>query len=266
MASGEAMGEVSAATVRRAERLLHAVAGIAAASVHCDPDGRVRAVRIVAAPGVSPRQAIRNACSVLNTGLRTAIDSRCILVVDALPEKPTSSSQELSVDALREPAAAPLDAARLDRALREVRARLGDPHAGYNPIPRIDLVEASRRDGEPLRCRVVIEFGGRRRSGSAEADEDKTGLSQLAAQATLDALRDFDRAHWEFEGAADVIIGGRRHVVVSVKPPAGAPISGAAPVSQSLEHAIAVAVLNAVGLVGGQDLGPVEPRAHITVV
>lgn len=266
MASDEALGGVPAAAARRAEQLLRAVTGIAAARVNCDPDGRVRSVRIVAEPGATPRQAIRNACSALHIGLRASIDSRCIMVVDSLQDRRPTIAGHVSLEALRDSTAVPLDSGRVGDALGSVQRRLSDPYAGYSPIPRVELVEASRHEGEPLRCRVVIEFGGRRRSGSAEADEDQTGLSQLAAQATLEALHDFERAHWEFEGAADVIIAGRRYVVVSVRPPGGTPVSGAAPVTHALEHAIAVAVLNAVGLAGGQDSELIDQRARITVV
>jgi hypothetical protein len=97
------------------------------------------------------------------------------------------------------------------------------------------------------------------------AGEEREGAVTLAARATLDALRHMEAGAWMFEGAADVIIGGQRHVVVSIKKDLMVePVSGAAPVHESVEHAVALAVLNAAGLSGAINQTDPERRAAST--
>lgn len=247
-ASTEAGGFVPHPFAQRMEALLRSLHGVDDARVELGQDLKPSAVFVTPSNGAAARGLTRNVQSALQAALRVALDPRFIFIVPELPAR----AQMALVDA------ADPDVPAAPRRVREQRrlaaiGKLGMP-VGYRPPPRIEVLELKRVAGDQLQCRVVVEVAGRRRTGMAQAGEEREGAVTLAARATLDALRFIEPGEWIFEGAADVIIAGQRHVVVSVARNEDLPsLSGAAPVVESVEHAIAHAVLNAAGLTGAPN-------------
>ncbi len=244
--SAEARAEAAHRSfAERIESLIRSLAGVQATRVDA-ASAQLRAVYVVPVPGASTRGITRNVQSALMAAHGLAIDSRMIFIVPELPDV-VAQAPEAPVPAPEPTPAAP----QAQRRVAAVGFIGASALQAFRATPRIELLELHRFNQDQLQCRVVIELGGRRRSGSAEAGEEREGAVTLAARATLDALRHIEEGAWIFEGAADVIIGGQRHVCVSVKKNEdGASLSGAAAVHESVEHAVASAVLNAAGLAG----------------
>jgi hypothetical protein len=259
MASAEGPGNVSFSIVRRAETLVRALAGVQDARVDTNGEGILTSVHVVPAQGTGTKAIVRNVQTALRAALNIAIDTRSIFVADKLPQAalesvtPAPASASVTKDGVR------AQPAPLRRGAFEPPEQHGSTSQRQ---ARIELLELQRFGLDQLQCRVVIEANGRRRSGSADAGEEREGVVTLAARATLDALRHVEPGAWTFEGAADVIIGGQRHVVVSIrKDNKSDPLSGAAQVHESVEHAVALAVLNAAGLGGAAQVTDSERRA-----
>jgi hypothetical protein len=232
------------------------------ARVDGNAEGHLVAVHVVPAANAQTKAVVRNVQSALRAALNIAIDSRSVFVASALPQALLESvTPEPAIESVMR------DGVRAQPVPRRLSA-LGNGAVytnGHRQAPHVELLELQRLGQDQLQCRVVIEANGRRRTGSADAGEEREGAVTLAARATLDALRHMGTGDWAFEGAADVIIGGQRHVVVSIKKDLMMePVSGAAPVHESVEHAIALAVLNAAGLSGAINQNDPERRTAST--
>ncbi len=244
--TSEAQGNVSLSLVRRAEALIRALNGVQDARVDTDAQGHLTVAHVVPAEGTATKAIVRNVQTALRAALDIQIDTRSIFVSPALPQ---AALESVAQNDVKESA----HGVRTQFAPRRFAAFEAGPvpSNGYRQAPHIELLELQRFGQEQMQCRVVLEANGRRRTGSADAGPEREGGVTLAAQATLDALRHIESGDWMFEGAADVIIGGQRHVVVSIRQNVTSePASGAALVHESVEHAIALAVLNAAGLGG----------------
>ena len=244
--------DVSRAVLTRVETLVRSLNGVADARAELDDKWRLRVVYVVAAAGVGGKALIRNVQSALRAHLDLALEPGSIVLMPSLP-------------AVKAPAPAKPAIAEIPRkkpepvAVPVVKPRSKEPHpvtkatemarAAYRPTPQIEVLELTRFNHDQLQCRVVIELAGQRRTGNAIAGDERAGGVTLAARATLEALQTIEPGDWVFEGAADVIIGGQRHICASIrKSEDGASLTGAAPVVDSVERAVAVAVLNAAGL------------------
>ncbi|MGH7470100.1 MAG: hypothetical protein ACRENP_19315 [Longimicrobiales bacterium] len=231
----------------RIESLVRSLAGVRAARGDLVA-GQLRALFVVPAPEVAPRALTRNVQSALMAALGLSIDARAIFLVPDLPVTQAPANEPAAAVAAPDPkpeAPAPQPVAHRRRAAVGFIALPVSRRAS----PRLELLELDRTIPDRLYCRVVLEYGGLRHTGTAEAGDEREGGVTLAARATLEALRHVEKTQWIFEGAADVIIGGQRHICVSVKTHEGAPaLSGAAPVTDSVEQAVAGAVLNAASL------------------
>jgi hypothetical protein len=255
-------GDVSRAVCARAEALLRSLNGVADVRVELDEQGRLRMVYVVAASGVGGKALIRNVQSGLRAAFNLAIDPGSIVLMPALPPEKTpvvvkapvaapaaAPVAEKAPVAELEPVATPAAARNADRRWAAVGFAGTTPRAIYRPTPQIEVLELHRFNQDQLQCKVVIEQGGQRRTGTAVAGDERSGGVTLAARATLNALQAIEPGEWSFEGAADVIIGGQRHICVSVRKSINGPsLSGAAAVTESVERAVATAVLNAAGL------------------
>jgi hypothetical protein len=115
---------------------------------------------------------------------------------------------------------------------------------------RLETIEASRVD-RGVRCRVILEIDGERHEAVAETADAPGGDREVAARATLDALRAarVPGASLQLVGATVVDIAGRPQVVACLQIWNGSefePFAGAAPLSGAIEEATALAILNAV--------------------
>jgi hypothetical protein len=227
----------------RIETLIRSLAGVREARVDAT-GGRVRAVYVVPACGTTQRGLTRNVQSALMATVGMPVHARAIFIVAELPVASDVEVHEPSAGVQQQSAPAPIR----DHAAASSEAL---PAPAERAAPRIELFELGRVHQDRLQCRVVIAVAGNLRTGVCEAGVEREPAIALAAHATLEALHGDARREWQFQGAADVIIGGQRHVCVSLKnTETGDSFSGAAPVHESVEHAVADAVLKAVAVPG----------------
>jgi len=120
----------------------------------------------------------------------------------------------------------------------------------HGVMPRIELLEMQRDETGAPRCRIIIESDARRYLGTATNVRGGETTADLIAGAITHALEPIIPCDLHFDGMADVIIAGQRHVVVSLRNTSdwSHALSGAAPVYDSVEYAIANAILNAIGV------------------
>jgi hypothetical protein len=245
-ASGEAPDAgVAQDLAGRIESLIRSLAGVQAARSDLVA-GRLRAVFVVPQSDVAPRALTRNVQSALMAALGMSLDARAIFLVPELPAIPPAATETTEAAPVPEPG--PAVPAASPKRRRAAVGFIALPMGRRSP-PRLEQLELQRALPDRLVCRVILEHAGQRHTGTAETGDDREGSVTLAARATLEALHHIEKNEWLFEGAADVIIGGQRHICVSVKNcRGGSPLSAAAPVTDSLEHAVASAVLNATSL------------------
>jgi hypothetical protein len=173
------------------------------------------------------------------------VDARAVFIVEELPAPSVLPEERASASNRPQQSAAPARTPELTKGVVDTRTHVSP--ASRHSAPHLESLELQRLNRDQLQCCVVIEVDGSRRSGFCEAGDEHGGVNTLVAQATLAALHHDKQHEWRFEGAADVIIGGQRHVCVSLKNSAdSASYSGAAPVHESVEQAVANAVLRAV--------------------
>lgn len=150
----------------------------------------------------------------------------------------------------RPPRADPLlGQAEAKRAAAHERARRGAFAAAEGSarvdVERVDLVRHAGR----LRCRVVIAAGATRFSAIADGPDEAGNEIQLAGRVACDALRAGALTSAQFESATIAYLAGRVHVVAALGDWLNGepmPRSGSAVAGESLEHAAARAVLQAV--------------------
>jgi hypothetical protein len=150
----------------------------------------------------------------------------------------------------RPPRADPLlGQAEAKRAAAHERARRGTFAAADGSarvdVERVDLVRHAGR----LRCRVVIAAGATRFSAIADGPDEAGNEIQLAGRVACDALRAGALTSAQFESATIAYLAGRVHVVAALgdwQNGEPMPRSGSAVAGESLEHAAARAVLQAV--------------------
>ncbi len=86
--------------VRRAENLLSSLQGVLSARVEVSPIGEVKAVHILAQPGTSPKQMVRNIESALLAQLGLKVDHRKISVAQTADVQPIEALEEEAVASL----------------------------------------------------------------------------------------------------------------------------------------------------------------------
>ena len=256
---------VSLSIAERAGSLIRSLAGVQDARVDTRRDGRIIAVHIVPQPGMTSHRIVRNARSGLIAAFGVQLEASRFFVVQELPAERNAADEtrRIAIDnAVPKsqprapqptlPAIGTLTVAPSMRDTPQTRAIALDAARAqfdrYKPVPRVEVLEFERDESARLRCRVIIEAGGRRRSGTVSEADERTSPAELAACATVEAVRLVDNSDWLFDGMANVILAGQRHIVVSLRSmQRNHTVSGAAPVYESTEQAVANAVLNAAG-------------------
>jgi hypothetical protein len=196
--------------------------------------------------------AILNAPELKSSAFpETPVDDRGAAVnaeasVPAAPPAPHVPRVERARAPRPDPLLAKAEARRSSTSVeRPVRAMLAERQAADVCVERIELVRHAGR----IRCRVVIAAGEERFSAVAEATDGAGAEIQLAGRITCDALRAGGLTGAQFESATIAWLAGRVHVVAALgdwRQGEPRPRSGSAVASESLEHAAARAVLQAV--------------------
>lgn len=222
VASGDASnGETRRPTPAEIERGLGDIAGVRAARVVSDADGRIAEIHVLAAPGRSPKQLVRDIQSAVLTRFGITIDYRVVSVVQL----------EREIES-----AAPAAAAS------------SGPVAGGGASPRPVLRRLSAETASfSTEIKVGVALGGdeidRVTRGPATA-----GL-RLVAEATVDAVADALRAEAvEVESAIVVPAGAWQVALVVLRVLTGRGdhvVSGSAVIRRDPGDAVARATLAA---------------------
>jgi hypothetical protein len=199
---------------------------VLAVRVLLDETGVIDGIHVLTNTEVSPKQVVRNVESALVAGLGTRVDHRKISVAQT--------------KATRDELAQPLGE-------RRAPAAPAAPDARRYQFEDLEL-RRSRRDG--VTCRVILRRGDTMYTGTASGAETERGLLELAAQATLQAIRSGEERETPLgvSGCAMVSSRDREFAFVVIAAQVARTtlyLSGSCEITESAELAAALATLDA---------------------
>lgn len=222
------------------EQLLRSLAGIISARAVVDGSGRLEEIHLLAAPGLHPKQIVRNVESALSAGLGIEINRRIVSVAQ-LREDAVEGEVPAPAAAAPAPSESPLPPAPNGAATPRRPAGIERPIFIGHEVS----VDARRN----VECRVFFRVGDTEVTGRGEGFDSPQGRAEAAARAViaaLDSYRTTDRVG--IEGVAIVEAAGGEYVLVSGRPLRGRRrqmLTGAAPLRDSPEEAAILAALQA---------------------
>lgn len=212
--------------LRQVEQLLLGLEGVNSVKLVSDGHGGIDEVHVVGAPGVGPKQVVRNIESALLAEFGLQIDHRKISVAQV--QAPDISAEETT--AVEAPAipAAPDEARRL----------------------LLDSLELERTAGDRVECRVALSSGEDTYEGTADGPDFARSRLKVAGQAVLAALNaaTLDDIELQLEDAEKVEACGMTFVVALVRGQErrhSVTLPGISNVSDSEEEATVLACLQA---------------------
>jgi hypothetical protein len=209
------------------EDSLRAIPGIRAASVVTSADSRPTEVHVVAVPGKTPKQVVRDVQSVAMAQYDLDIDHRIVSVVQIADDVSLAGGPESVADP--QPAQATTE--------------------DNGPRPALTSITVRRHEGES-EVLVALAVGGAVFSGRAVGPALSAHQPRIVAEATLSALTELLGIPALVE-SAEVVAVGRRDVAAAVLtvtiPRLGEQVlCGSALVRDNVEDAVSRAVLAAV--------------------
>ncbi len=206
--------------LQRAEKLLGELTGVVSARIVSDPEGRIQEVHVLTNSRVSPKQTVRNVESALLAQLGIAVDHRKVSVAqtqgrESVPAKVIGIGH-----------------------LTGVRRYLFE---GY---------EFERKMPQHIVCRVRLRLEENAYVGESERADIERGRMNAAAEAVLNALESAEdkQVGFALDGVKLVEAFDVPVVVSAVYGLNGRTrtyLAGAAPVTESPEHAAILATLKA---------------------
>lgn len=208
-------------TLRRAEELLSGLHGVGSARIVADPEGRIQEIHVLTDHRVSPKQTVRNVESALLAHLGIKIDHRKVSVAQTQAPGSGTAGKIIGIG-----------------QLTGVRRYLFD---GY---------EFERKMHQRIECRVRLRLEDKTFVGSAIGTDIERGRLNTAAEAALKALEiaEEDGVGFALDGVRLVDTFDMPIVVAAVYGLSGRTrtyLAGAAPVTDSAEHAAILATLQA---------------------
>lgn len=258
MSSTNGAGSSRSVSIEQVEALLRSLAGVAGARIGTGPEGEVEWIEIQTDGKTPPHQLARDVQSALLASFGLLIEVGAIRFV-GIEERP-APTQGQGVPRRQEtprspdtPEAEPTRPATRATATHDA-ARAGPDRHEQHPaaLTLVDQPTVERLLQNRIRCRVELSCNGKTATGEAEllAGDDAAYIG--TARAVLAALRGLDpqyAAAIDLEGAREVPLAGRRYVMVgirTVKLRSVQYLAGAAPISEFVAEAAAVATLQAV--------------------
>lgn len=207
--------------LQRAEQLLTDLTGVVSARIVADAEGRIEEIHVLTDQQVAPKQTVRNVESALLAQLGIKVDHRKVSVAQ------TQGPGEAT-------------AAKIFAAgqFAGVRRYLFD---GY---------EFERKIPQTIVCRVRLSLEGQEFVGVAEGTDIERGRLNAASEAVLRALElaEENTVGFALDGVRQVDVFDLPIVVSAVYGLSGRTrtyLAGAAPVTESPEHAAILATLKA---------------------
>lgn len=232
--------------IQRAEELLGTLPGVISARIVASQNGAVEEIHILTSTDVTPKQTVRNVESALIAHLGMRVSHKKISVATSddgqRPIRNTQPSLQLPTPLAPKPVVA-VPSAKVEEVV---------PIAGSSPRRRIyfEDVEVRRSRSKGVACRVTLRKGDQSFIGEAEGLENERLRIELAARATLAAIRQAEGEErvLALEGCKMIEAFDHEFVFVGVTTRQGRDSSlmtGSAEVRESPETASVLAVLDA---------------------
>jgi hypothetical protein len=209
------------ALLQRAEQLLNGLTGVVSARIVADTDGRIQEIHVLTDHRVAPKQTVRNVESALLAQLGISVDHRKVSVAQTQGPGESTAAKIIGLG-----------------QLQGIRRYLFD---GY---------EFERKMPLQIVCRVRLRLDEQEFVGSAEGTDIERGRLNAAAQAVLSALEiaEENEVGFALDGVKLIDVFDLPVVVAAVYGLSGRTrtyLAGAAPVTESPEHAAILATLKA---------------------
>lgn len=241
--------------IQRAEELLGTLPGVISARIVASTNGSVEEIHILTTTDVTPKQTVRNVESALIAHLGMRVSHKKISVATS---DESQRSQRNAAPTLQLPTAAPARPTVVPGPVSEVKAEASAPVA---PAPAaqpgsnrrriyFEDVEVRRSRTKGVACRVTLRKGDQSFIGECEGLENERLRIELAARATLAAIRQAEGEErvLALEGCKAIEAFDHEFVFVGVTTRQGRESSlmtGSAEVRESPETASVLAVLDA---------------------
>jgi hypothetical protein len=204
----------------RAENLLGGLTGVVSARIVADPAGRIEEIHVLTDKTMSPKQTVRNVESALLAQLGIEVDHRKVSVAQTQGPPAGASAKIIGIG-----------------QLTGVRRYLFE---GY---------EFERKMPQHIVCRVKLKLDDEDYVGTAEGTDLERGRLNAAAQSVLNALEAAEEdVGFALDGVKQLDAFDIPIVVTAVYGLSGRTrtyLAGAAPVTESPEHAAILATLKA---------------------
>jgi len=242
--------------IQRAEELLGTLPGVISVRIVASPTGAVEEIHLLTTTEFAPKQTVRNVESALMAHLGMRVSHKKISVATSASSTPSGEypavqprgvGNRTSDSMLQLPVGPGSQRAATPSGSMATAAR--EPEPAKRRIYFED-VEVRRSRSKGVACRVTLRKGDESYVGEAEGLENERLRIELAARATLSAIRQAegqDRA-LALEGCRLLDAFDRQFVFVGVTAREGrdtALMTGSAEVRESAETASVLAVLDA---------------------
>ena len=225
--------------IKRAEELLATLPGVIAARIVANESGAVDEIHVLTSAEVTPKQTVRNIESALIAHLGMRVDHRKISVATTVEQATRPAI----------PAAVPAPTMRGKLA----ESPLAPPKSAEELARRrlyFEDVEVRRSRTKGVACRVTLRKGDESFIGESEGLENERSRLELAARATLAAIRqaEGDERALALDGCKTIEAFDREFVFVGVTARVGretALLTGSCEIRDSAETAASLAVLDA---------------------
>jgi hypothetical protein len=248
--------------IQRAEELLGTLPGVLSARIIASTSGSVEEIHLLTTTEVTPKQTVRNVESALIAHLGMRVSHKKISVATSdeaqRPARVSASSALPSAFApkLETASSSPVSSSQPQPA-SSAAPSADESHSGASapaPLARRRLyfedVEVRRSRSKGIACRVTLRKGDEQFVGEAEGVENERFRLDVAARATLDAIKAAEGDAWVFalEGCKLIDAFDHHFVFVGVMTREGREsflVTGSAEVRESPETASALAILDA---------------------
>ncbi len=231
--------------IQRAEELLGTLPGVMSARIVAGINGSVEEIHILTNTEVTPKQTVRNVESALiaHLGMRVSHKKISVATSDDAQRPP-----RIPVSGLHLPKAEPAVVSESSRS--PVRAVTTPVPAAVGRRIYFEDLEVRRSRSKGVACRVTLRKGSQSFIGEAEGMENERLRIELAARATLSAIKQAEGEERELalEGCKVIDAFDHEFVFVGVTTRQGRDSSlmtGSAEVRESPETASVLAVLDA---------------------
>jgi hypothetical protein len=255
--------------IQRAEELLGTLPGVISARIIAAPNGAVQEIHVLTTTDLLPKQTVRNIESALIAHLGMRVSHKVISVATSTEEMPREPVPAAAGGSGAQPRAIPMVPPASHGAAPRQPVQPRAPQAAPVPLPMapsvplvpaadggqgrriyFEDVEVRRSRSTGVACRVTLRKGERSHVGEAEGMEAERYRLDIAARATLAAIKlvEGDARSLGLDGCRVIDAFERQWVFVGVTTRQGREttmLTGSAEIRESAETASVLAVLDA---------------------